>query len=331
MNIFQCGKAYIMPFTFPTATLNGGWGRWDEDLNTYVAENGKITCDITVIAKHEDIDGEGWMNVVQNNAGGSTNEMYNNRGYTIELRGVNIRIDVSVSYFYQITNTNNEILEERSWNKIYYNCMSNISRADLNYFNVKKDAILKADYGKGEPLIFDLIFDEGTIELRPEGYFNGGCGGSMQYPSDIPAYYPQIFSVNTKWTKEQTEMITHDIKKELVVGGGISNGYIGLADIARQAQKFYIGIDNVAREIQSIYIGDKDGKARLFFAAGGGSIDLPLELFNYKVLSEDEIGINYPFGPNWLEAFPSGNVSFAYYYFPEEIEGKKAIYSKDYF
>lgn len=325
MNIFQCGKDIRIPFTFP-ATLGGSW----HNFETNSGENGNIQCIITVIAKHEDIDGEGWMNAVQN-TNVSNDEMNSNRGYTVELRGVNIRIDVSVSYSYQITNTNNEILEKRSWNKIYYNCMSNVSRADLNYFNIKKDAILKTDYGKGEPLIFDLIFDEGTILPNLEyGGWYGGCGGSIQDQCTKP-YEPQTFSVSTKWTKEQTEMITHDIKKELVVGGGISNGYIGLADIARQAQKFYIGIDNVAKEIQSIYIGDKDGKARLFFAAGGGSIDLPLELFGYKILSENEIGINYPNGPKWLETFPSGKVPFTYYYFPEVIEGKNAVYSKDYF
>ena len=326
MNIFQCGKDIRIPFTFP-AILRGSW----HNFETNSTENGYIQCILTVIAKHEDIDGEGWMNAAQNTRV-SSDEMNSNRGYTVELRGVNIRIDVSVSYLYEIKNANNEIIESRSWRKTYYNCMSNVSRADLNYSNIKKDAILKADYGKGEPLIFDLIFDEGTIlpNLESGGWY-GGCGGGIQDQSNQP-YEPQTFSVSTEWTKEQTEMITHDIKKELVIGEGVSNGYIGLADIARQAQKFYIGIDNVAKEIQSIYIGDKDGKARLFFAAGGGSIDLPLELFDYKILSENEIGINYPILDKWFEKYPSGKYPFAYFYFPETIEGKKAVYySNNYF
>ena len=325
MNIFQCGKDIRIPFVFP-AFLSGGWF----NPETKSSENGSISCIITVIAKHEDIDGEGWMNAVQN-TNVSRDELYSNRGYTVELRGVNIRIDVSVSYSYQIT-ANGETLVNRSWDKIYYNCMSNVSRADLNYSNVKKGAILRADYGKGEPLVFDLIFDEGTLlpDLEHGGWY-GGCGGSINDQCRTP-YEPQTFSVSTEWTKEQTEMITHDIKKELVIDGGVSNGYIGLADIAKKAQKFYIGINDVAKEIQSIYIGDKDGKARLFFAAGGGSIDLPLELFNYKILSENEIGINYPILNKWLERYPSGKYPFAYFYFPETIEGKNAVYySNGYF
>ena len=313
MNIFN-GAGYSgnwesqypgIPFTFP-ATLAGSWEGPSE------GGGGSIQCIITVIALHEDIDGEGWVNAVQYNI---LEEVQKNQGYKVELRGVNVRIDVHVEYTLSSSYAN------ETWSKTYFNCMSNVSREDLNYSNIKDDAILRADYGKGEPLIFNLKFDVDLNNMATINYT------TYSIQDQCKAYWhPQTFTANEKWTKEQTKIITYDIKKELVSGNGVSNGYIGLADIAKKAQNFYIGIDDKAKKIKAIYIGDKNGKAKKFFSDGGGSIDLPIELFNYKFLSENEVAIYNPLGPEWHQRFPSGKMIFTNYYFPEIIDNKKVTY-----
>lgn len=294
-----------IPFAFP-AFLAGAWN------NSSEGGGGSIQCIITVIALHEDIDGEGWINAVQYNI---LEEVQKNQGYKVELRGVNVRIDVHVEYTLSSSYAN------ESWSKTYFNCMSNVSREDLNYSNIKDKAILRADYGKGEPLIFDLKFDVDLSNMTTINY------NTYAIQDQCKAYWhPQTFTANEKWTQEQTEIITYDIKKELVSGNGVSNGYIGLADIAKKAQNFYIGIDDKAKKIKAIYIGDKNGKAKKFFSEGGGSIDLPIELFNYSFLSENEVAIYNPLGPKWYQRFPSGKMTFTNYYFPEIIENKKITY-----
>ena len=99
-----------------------------------------------------------------------------------------------------------------------------------------------------------------------------------------------------------------------------------MADIAKKAQNFYIGIDDKAKKIKAIYIGDKDGKAKKFFSEGGVGIDLPIELFNYSFLSENEVAIYNPLCSEWHQRFPSGKIIFTNYYFPEIIDKKKVIY-----
>lgn len=298
-------------FTFP-AILSGSW-----DNN---AGGGSLQYTITIIQLHEDIDGEGWINAVQYN---NLEDVQANNGYSVEIRGVNVRIDVRVEY------TLNTTYGQETWTKMYYNCMSKVSRANLNYSNIKKDAILRADYGKGEPLVFNLFFDKGQItDLSSINYNYYSVTNQW---TDL--WDPQTITASKNWTTKETEIITHDLKKEIVINEGVSNGYIGLNDIAKKAQSFYIGYNNKAKKIKTIYIGDKDGKARKFYSESGGVIDLPYGIF-FSYYDDDYpeegiVSINGIFSNQynaWWERYPSStSIPIIYGYFPSKSKGKTVM------
>ena len=104
----------------------------------------------------------------------------------------------------------------------------------------------------------------------------------------------------------------------------MSNGYVGLADIAKKAKKFYIGIDDIAKEIIKIYIGDMNGKAKMFYSnSGGGMLEVPLELFDYSEYDDFYLLQGY-YIDDWEQYY--GN---RYAYIPHQID-KKSTYIKSY-
>lgn len=256
MNILEVRKD---GYTFQ-AKLNGSWdGGW-----------GNIQYKVTIFLE-DDIDGEGWMNIV---ASDSEKDVKENKGFNFKLLGVNIILEkVIIEYTFSSSYKNESYVKE------YYHCSSNISRENLNYTNLEK-AILFSNYGSGEAMSFDLFFDySGEIIFSEAGisdeYKNGGYEGSIK---DWPQQYKH-YGDPVKWTltnlndksNDTLKKVVHDLKREIVMNGsmGISNGYIGFTDIAKKAQHFYIGIDNKAREVIKIYVGDKNGKARLFYSNSG--------------------------------------------------------------
>lgn len=46
-------------------------------------------------------------------------------------------------------------------------------------------------------------------------------------------------------------------------------GYIGVSSKAKKIKKIYIGVGDKAKKVKKAYIGDANGKAKLFYAAGG--------------------------------------------------------------
>ena len=153
--------------------------------------------------------------------------------------------------------------------------VTSVSRADLNYSNLSK-AIFISDFGKGEPIDFHLFFEPETEDMNIT-YSKYGVTSQKSLYTD-----PSTWTLSNLKDKSNLALqeVVHDLKREIVVGSGISNGYIGLLDIAKKAEKFYIGIDDKAKEILKIYIGDKNGKARMFFSNGGGGNDLKLDDFS---------------------------------------------------
>lgn len=229
---------------------------------------GTIECIVKIFLK-EDIDGEGWVCGVTNNI---LEEVQKNKGFNFKLLGVNTILEkVEVSYLYKVNNKN------ETWSKVYNNCISSISREELNYSNLQK-AIFISDYGKGQAIDFNLFLDTDLEDITYEKY---GVDNQKKYFTDPDTW--TLSSLNKSKDKVLQEVV-HDLKREMVAGEeGISNGYIGFADIAKKAQKFYIGIDGKAKSVAKIYVGDINGKAKLFYSNSGGvSINVPLEIFDYE-------------------------------------------------
>ena len=284
-------------FTFP-AILAGSWN------NGITGGGGTIQYIVTVFLK-EDIDGEGWICAVTNN---DLEEVKQNKGFNFKLLGVNTVLEcVNVSYSCSTS------YKTESWTKNYFNCVTSVSREDLNYSNLSK-AIFISDFGKGKPIDFNLFFEPETEDMNIT-YNQYGVVDQSSYDSDPLTW--TLSNLNNS-TNSVLQEVVHDLKKEIVVaGGGMSNGYIGLADIAKKAQKFYIGINDKAKEITKIYIGGGNGKAKMFYSnSGGGVIDIPKELFYY---SEDKYFIleGYKIS-DWENTF-----NHRYVYIPSLIEGKQ--------
>lgn len=293
MNILDKRNSFVFP-----VTLNGSWS------NGIIKGEGTIQYTVTIFLK-EDIDGEGWICAVTNN---DLEEVKQNKGFNFKLLGVNAVLErVKVSY------SCNTTYKTESWTKNYYNCITSVSREDLNYSNLS-GAIFISDFGKGEPIDFGLFFEPETEDMNIT-YNQYGVADQSSYESD-----PLTWTLsNLKNSRDKAlQEVVHDLKKEIVAsGGGVSNGYIGLADIAKKAKKFYIGIDDKAKEITKIYIGDKNGKAKMFYSnSGGGMLEVPLELFDYSEYDDFYLLKGYYIN-DWKQYY--GN---HYVYVPYQINGK---------
>ena len=291
-------------FTFP-AILAGSW------RNNVTNGGGAVQYIVTVYLK-EDIDGEGWICAVTNN---DLEEVKQNKGFNFKLLGVNTVLErVNVSY------TCGTSYKSEHWEKNYFNCVTSVSREDLNYSNLS-EAIFISDFGEGEPIDFDLFFEPESEDMEIT-YQQYGVVDQSSYDSD-----PLSWTLSSLEDSEDPALqeVVHDLKREMVVGGGgMSNGYVGLADIAKKAKKFYIGIDDIAKEITKIYIGDMGGKAKMFYSnSDGGMLEVPLELFDYSEYDDFYLLQGYYIN-DWEQYY--GN---RYAYIPHQIN-KKPTYIKSY-
>lgn len=292
-------------FTFP-AILNGTWN------NGIIQGGGTIQYIVTVFLK-EDIDGEGWICAVTNN---DLEEVKQNKGFNFKLLGVNTVLE-RVNVFYSCDTS----YKTESWTKDYFNCVTSVSREKLNYSNLSK-AIFISDFGKGEPIDFNLFFEPETEDMNIT-YNQYGVIDQSDYFTDPLTWTLSDLKNAVDPTLQE---VVHDLKKEIVTGSGIHNGYIGLADIAKKAQKFYIGIDDKAKEITKIYIGDNNGKAKMFYSnSGGGIIDIPKELFYYSEEDECFILKGYKIS-DWENTF-----KHRYVYVPSLIENKQVYIDTSYY
>lgn len=291
--------------------LNGGyeasWG--DNYYSIYL----NIQVDVL-----EDIDGEGWINAQYSD---DYNKIVNNNKFEIELRGVNVVTDIFVEY--SVWYNDNEVYYST---KEYRNCTSSISRAGLDYTNIK-NTILKSNYGQGEEVKIQASIDTSLITGSQDYvyydyyFFNDNY---WQEDNDIVCWpLPDSWEASNNDVRE----ITLDLKKEMILeetsDGGFTKGYIGMQDIAQMAKKFYIGLDNKAVSVAKVYIGDMDGKARLFFSNEGGSGGTIL----YPELYLFDSSYDYNIG-SWVPVISGCNMDLwqKYYghcfaYFPQSING----------
>ena len=304
MNILD--QRYETGFSFPIY-CSATWTNGTE--NGY----GNIECTITIFIK-DDIDGEGWISAVINN---SLEDVKKNKGFNFKLLGVDVVLE-KVIVNYKITSS----YKNEEWNRTYYNCSSLVSRADLNYDNLE-DAILRDSNGKGAAIDIPIVFNYSDDMTAIFTKYNVNSNSS--HLTD-----PLVWTLsNLKRSKDPNfEKVVLDLKKEMVVGGGISNGYIGLADIAKQAQAFYIGIDNIAREIIKIYVGDQDNKARAFYSNSGGDL-LKVEDMRKIFLIRGQLENRNPVPVYGITDYPSEwyNIyQHSFFYIPSQC--KDNIYGK---
>jgi hypothetical protein len=276
-----------------------------------------IDYNITIFLK-DDIDGEGWVCGVVDS---DPDTMRINHGINFKLLGVNTILDKIIVD--GITYGSHVGIR---WTNTYENCVSFVSRADLNYSNLEL-AIFKANNGKGEAVDFTLPFDfPNNIDTQTITFdIIQADNQETDYFTDPIIWHLTDLKVDTPELRE----VVLDLKKEMILeeteGKGFTKGYIGMQDIAQMAKKFYIGLDNKAASVAKVYIGDMNGKARLFFSNEGGSGGTIL----YPELYLFDSSYDYNIG-SWVPVISGCNMDLwkEYYghcfaYFPQSINGVK--------